>query len=271
MTGDTDSYLRSLQVTAPLREPTLRAAIETVGPASGSHGLDVGCGIGAQTLLLADYVGPDGHVTGLDLSPEFLDRARVLAQESGLSDRVSFRQGNTNRLPFDELSFDWAWSVDCVGYGTSNSEALIRELARVVRPGGVVAILAWSSERLLPGHPLLEARLGATASGLAPFSVGMSEDLHLSRGLGWFKEAGLNEPCARALAGSVHAPLSRELRMALSALLEMRWPSVESELAREDRLEYRRLCDSQSPDFIVDHPDYYAFFTYSLFWGKVSE
>jgi demethylmenaquinone methyltransferase/2-methoxy-6-polyprenyl-1,4-benzoquinol methylase len=55
----------------------------------------------------------------------------------------------------------------------------------------------------------------------------------------------------------------------------MRWPGVESELremgADSEKLwaEYQRLCLPESPDFILDHPDYYAFFTYSTFRGRV--
>ena len=51
----------------------------------------------------------------------------------------------------------------------------------------------------------------------------------------------------------------------------MRWPGVEAELTPEDWSEYQRLCLPESPDFIVDHPDYYAFFTYTMFHGKVAE
>jgi demethylmenaquinone methyltransferase/2-methoxy-6-polyprenyl-1,4-benzoquinol methylase len=146
----------------------------------------------------------------------------------------------------------------------------VRELARVVRPGGLVVIFAWSSERLLPGYPLLEARLSATTPGIAPFVAGSNPDRHYSRALGWFRDAGLDELTARTFAGSAHAPLSQAIWDALVALLEMRWPGVESELAEGDRAEYRRLCLPESSDFIVDHPDYYAFFTCSMFSGRVS-
>jgi demethylmenaquinone methyltransferase/2-methoxy-6-polyprenyl-1,4-benzoquinol methylase len=50
----------------------------------------------------------------------------------------------------------------------------------------------------------------------------------------------------------------------------MRWPDVELELSTEDRKEFRRLCLPDSTDFILNGPDYYAFFTYTLFWGKVT-
>ncbi len=271
MTDNADSYLQSLLVTVPLREPSLRAAVDAIPPATGSRGIDVGCGIGTFTQMLAESVGTDGHVTGLDVSREFLDYASDLAKDTGLSERLSFRQGSASRIPFDDRSFDWAWSVDCVGYGTSDSVTLIGEMARVVRPGGVVAILAWASERLLPGFPRLEARLGATAAGLAPFKATMSEDMHLSRGIGWFRKAGLLTPSAKALAGSAHAPLTDALRAALKALIEMRWPGVEQDLDEEDRLEFNRLCDPQSPEYILDHPDYYAFFNYTLLWGAVAQ
>jgi demethylmenaquinone methyltransferase/2-methoxy-6-polyprenyl-1,4-benzoquinol methylase len=49
----------------------------------------------------------------------------------------------------------------------------------------------------------------------------------------------------------------------------MRWPGVKSELTPDDWAEYQRLCLPESADFILDHPDYYSFFTYSMFHGKV--
>jgi demethylmenaquinone methyltransferase/2-methoxy-6-polyprenyl-1,4-benzoquinol methylase len=266
-----DAYLRDLLVTYPLREAILRSAIEALRLPPGSAGLDAGCGVGLPALVLAEAVGPGGHVTGLDVRQEFVPYATTIAERASLSDRVSFRKGDVSRLPFDDDVFDWAWSVDCVGYAPMEPLALVKELVRVVRPGGTVAIMAWSSEQLLPGYPLLEARLRATSAGIAPFVKGQKPERHLLRALGWFREAGLEQWITRTLAGGAHAPLSDAPRKALVALFEMRWPGVESELAQADLAEYERLCLPESPDFIVNHPDYYAFFTYSMFSGKVAE
>jgi len=148
---DTDYFVQMAYVSNPLREPILRSAIQALQFPMGSRGLDAGCGIGLQALLLAERVGPAGHITGLDLSPELLVYAKDIVKEAGLSERISFRQGDVNTLPFDDNTFDWAWSVDCVGYTPIEPLPMVKELARVVKPGGSVAVLAWSYEKLLPG------------------------------------------------------------------------------------------------------------------------
>ena len=85
-----------------LREPVLNAAIQVLQFPTGSRGLDAGCGAGLQAILLAETIGPAGHVTGLDLSPELLVHAKDVANRAGLSERISFRQGDVNDLPFDD-------------------------------------------------------------------------------------------------------------------------------------------------------------------------
>jgi ubiquinone/menaquinone biosynthesis C-methylase UbiE len=270
--ADTDAYIRRMEVSNPLIRPTVRSAIRALNLTQGSSGLDAGCGIGLQALLLAEAVGPTGHITGLDMSPEFLLHAEDIVKKSGLSEIICFQEGDVAGLPFGNDAFDWAWSSSCVGYSASLEPLpTVKELARVVKPGGRVAIFAWSSERLLPGYPLLEARLSATSSGIAPFVKGKGSELHFPRALGWYRDAGLMNPTVRTFAGDAYAPLSDDLRDALIALFEMRWPGVESELPQEYLAEYRRLCLPESREFIVNHPDYYAFFTCSMFWGTVAE
>ena len=273
---DIDTYAHMLYLSDFLREPVIRSAIQALQLPSGSRGLDAGCGIGSHTLLLAEAVAPAGHVTGLDLSPEFLVNARETAKKSSLSKHVSFQEGDVNTIPFDDDTFDWLWSADTICGGPKETGCpaedplpLVKELARVVKPGGNVAILFWSSQKLLPGYPLLEARLNTTSSGTAPFTEGMSPKLHFLRALGWFRDAGLEETTAHTFIGTVHAPLSGDVRSALAMTFQMLWGETQPELTSEDWAEYQRLCQPESPDFILNLPDYYAFFTYSLFRGKV--
>jgi len=266
-----ETYLEKLIFSDPLRDPVIRQAIRALELPEGSRGLDAGCGTGHHTLLLAEAVGLGGHVTGLDLSAELVAHARGLADLSDHSEQVSIRQGNVNELPFDDDEFDWAWSVDCVGHQTiGEPQSGLRELARVVRPDGQVAILGYSSQMLLPGFPLLEVRLNATASAMNFLAEGLRPEDHFQRALGWFRDAGLTEPTARTVVGTAQAPLDDGVRRALISLFGMLWGEMQPKMTRADRKEYRRLTDQASPDFILDSPDYYAFFTYSMFEGLVA-
>ncbi len=265
-----ETYLQKLLKTNILREPVLRAAIQRLELPPGSQGLDAGCGLGLQASLLAEAVGPAGRVIGLDKSPEFVDYARGLFENSPWSAQVSFQVGEVNHLPFNDHTFHWVWSADCVGYPAHEPVPLMQELARVVKPGGRVALLMWASQLLLPGYPLLEARLNATSAGIAPFVPGQPPEWHWLRALGWLRQAGLKDATAHTLVGTVQAPLHSEIRQALIALFNMRWGEAQPQVTAEDWATYQRLSQSDSPDFILNQPDYYAFFTYTLFQARVA-
>ncbi len=169
----TADYIEKLRVTFPLREPVLREIIQLLHFPPAGRGLDVGCGIGQPAVLLAEHLDPGAVITGVDISDDILVRARDLAKGHTLAGRVEFRQGSMDRLPFDENVFDWAWSVDCAGYSPHSRNKATQEMTRVVKPGGRIAMVAWSSQQFLAGHPRLEARLNATTAGFAPFHQGM--------------------------------------------------------------------------------------------------
>jgi ubiquinone/menaquinone biosynthesis C-methylase UbiE len=258
-----------LLITFTFRESMIRSAIKVLELPSGSTGLDAGCGIGLQALLLSEVIGDNGHVTGLDLSPESLKIAREITSQVGLSSRVFFQKGDVSRLPFEDNSYDWAWSMDCIGYAPMEPLPLIEELKRVTKPGGIIAIAAWSSEHLLSGYPILEAKLQSTSAGISPFTVRKNPNLHFLRALGWLKEAGLENTIVKTFAGNMYAPLKEYERESLIALFKMRWPGIKNELSEQDYADYQRLCLPDSPEFIVNDPDFYAFFTYSMFTSRV--
>jgi len=97
-------------------------------------------------MILAGQVGPSGHVTGIDLTPEMLDLARAKLARRGLEEVVSLEQGNALALPYPDGSF----SAATMGFALRNVTdipAAIREMARVVRPGGRVLSLELSKPR----------------------------------------------------------------------------------------------------------------------------
>ncbi|HEX6270541.1 MAG TPA: class I SAM-dependent methyltransferase [Anaerolineales bacterium] len=245
---DTNLYIQRLLESNPLREPVLRSVIQALQLPTGSHGLDAGCGIGLQALLLAEAVGLYGHVTGVDIAPELLAYGEEVAWKAGFSNQITFRQEDVSTLPFDENTFDWVWSTDCVGYPAGELMPLVKELVKLAKPGGSVNILAWSSQQLLPGFPLLEARLNATCSGYIPFLKEKGAELHFMRALRRFRKAGLEEIKAQTFAGDIQTPLSSGERAALISLFERLWGPPQPDVSPEDWEEYQRLCEPGSAD-----------------------
>ena len=122
-------------------ESTLRALSLCKDLPSKPEILDVGCGTGAQTLALA--ADGDGHITAVDLIPDFLAQLDKNVVRQGLEDRVEIREADMNELPFPEASFDLIWSEGAIYImGFDNGLAEWRPL---VKPGGylVVSEVSW--------------------------------------------------------------------------------------------------------------------------------
>ena len=98
------------------------------------HVLDVGCGIGGPARYLAKTFGC--HVTGIDLTEEFVQVARMLTERCGLSDKTEFHQGNALELRFEDDSFDVVWCQN-VTMNVENKVGLLAQVRRVLRPGGI--------------------------------------------------------------------------------------------------------------------------------------
>lgn len=100
--------------------------------------LDVGCGAGTDTLVAAQMVAPEGRVTGIDMTPEMIAKARSAAAEMGATN-VQFVDGDVERLPFGDESFDVVISNGVIDL-IPNKDAVFSELQRVLRPGGRIQI-----------------------------------------------------------------------------------------------------------------------------------
>jgi arsenite methyltransferase len=104
----------------------------------GETVLDLGSGAGADVLISAQRVGPTGRAIGLDMTDEMLDLARTNAEQAGLSN-VEFRKGYIEAIPLPDASVDVVIS-NCVLNLSGDKPKVLREAARVLRPGGRFAI-----------------------------------------------------------------------------------------------------------------------------------
>ena len=112
------------------------ALAEAAAITSTDEVLDVGCGIGGPARFLTTQYGC--KVTGIDLTPEFVDVARDLTARVGLDDLIDLRVGDALDLPFPDARFDVVWTQH-VSMNIADKVALYAELGRVLRPDGRLA------------------------------------------------------------------------------------------------------------------------------------
>jgi ubiquinone/menaquinone biosynthesis C-methylase UbiE len=131
-------YNQRFWVQAPHPGITRERLREILEPRAGERVLEIGPGTGYYTLDLADWVGAEGAIEVFDLQQEMLDHTIRRARERGLWN-VNPTQGDAQELPYDDDSFDAAVLVTVLGE-IPDQDAALREIARVLRPGGRVIV-----------------------------------------------------------------------------------------------------------------------------------
>jgi SAM-dependent methyltransferase len=178
--------------------------------------LDVGCGLGGGSRFAADMYGC--QVTGVDLTPEYIETGNILCEWVGLDSRVCLRVEDATNLSQDDDSFDRAYVMH-VGMNISDKHALAAELHRVIRPGGKAGIydvmrvsagelqfpVPWATESSASSVSTPEVYRSALES--AGFKV-VAERNRRDFALKFFEEL-----LARAPAGSEAPPLGLHILM----------------------------------------------------------
>jgi ubiquinone/menaquinone biosynthesis C-methylase UbiE len=168
-------YSQRFWVQAPhpfITRDKLRAAL---APADGERVLEIGPGTGYYTLELAAWVAPGGGVEIFDIQREMLDHTMRRAAEAGVTN-VSPTQGDAQQLPFEDATFDAAVLVTVLGE-IPDRDAALREITRVLRPGGrlIVGELIGDPHYVTPGSLEREAQ-----------AAGLRLDSRLGPAFGYF-------------------------------------------------------------------------------------
>jgi SAM-dependent methyltransferase len=191
--------------------------------------VDLGCGGGLDVLLAAGKVGPTGRVIGIDMTPEMLERARANAAKQGATN-VEFHQATIDKLPLADASVDCIIS-NCVVNLAPDKPAVFREMARVLKPGGRVAVSDIALKKELPpeiGANLLacigcvagaisfqEYESGLRAAGFASVTlVDTGKDLNAYTQVSETSGCGCATSCGSGSSegGELHAKLADLLR-----------------------------------------------------------
>lgn len=152
--GDVDSsadaatefirYLDAARGIGPIAEAK-QWSFNQLALASGQSALDIGCGTGEDVVAMAALVAPDGRAMGLDASEAMVSEAMKRHRQVG---HVAFKHGDALRLPFDSNAFD-ACRCERTLQHVEDPNRAIAEMARVLKPGGRVALIEPDWEGLL--------------------------------------------------------------------------------------------------------------------------
>ncbi|MEZ4522733.1 MAG: methyltransferase domain-containing protein [Thermomicrobiales bacterium] len=229
----------------------------------GDRVLDLGCGSGTHFEWIAKMVGPEGKITGLESDQRNLGRARERIANAQYREQVDLVEGKlTAPLPFDDNSFDIVWCAGSLQYVPTPVET-IREMMRVVRPGGRVAVQDVEMTSMLLG-PMPDELLMALKSSLPRgFTSGDEHHDYVDWLVGhklrsFFVKAGLREIRGLLRTRVYEPPFTEDER----GFLEVAVPYLCTEspgiqdLAYRQVVELQRLVDPESPAFLLDQPDF---------------
>jgi SAM-dependent methyltransferase len=168
-------YGQRFWVEAPHPLITRQRLREILDPRPGERILEVGPGTGYYTLDVAEWIKPGGQMDILDLQQEMLDHTMRRAEERGLSN-VTPTQSDATGMPYQEGTYDAAFLVTVLGE-IPDQDAALRELARVLKPGGRLVV----GELLGDPHYVRLAPVRLRASG-----VGLAYERRVGNALGYF-------------------------------------------------------------------------------------
>ncbi len=143
-----------LDVSAQLSRERKRRVYQQMGVGPGSWVLDVGCGVGVDTIPLAQIVGPTGKVVGIDIDEATIAEAQRRAEEAGVSAWTEHRVADAAHIPFDDDTFDACHSERLFMHLT-NPDEILDEIIRVTKPGGRIVTIdpdgasgSWDTEEV---------------------------------------------------------------------------------------------------------------------------
>ena len=257
--GDTPQrdYAEKLRLFNAFARPELREAIVALALPPDSRVLDAGCGTGETITWLHESLQGCGNVVGMDLAAAHVRAARHSAPAN-----APIVQGDMLEAPFAEGTFDLVWAVNALNH-LHDPAAGVRRLARLLRPGGRIAV---GQSSLVPDmyfawDARLEARVNEAVRAYYRERYGRSErEFTAVRSLvGWLQAAGLRDVRVRTRMIERTHPLSEaDERYLLECVFRGTWGDrLRKYLSRSDFTELTRLCDPDDERYALRRMDFH--------------
>lgn len=199
--GDSPAEIRHLVEQAEVYAHEANELFDLIGIAPNTAAIDVGCGVMGVLHLIAQRVGADGRVVGLDREAPMVELGRQLAAQRGLA--VEFIEADATATGLPDGAFDLVHARTLL-LNVQNPERVLNEMVRIARPRGVVAVQepdasAWNCD---PPHPAFDTIRGAILSAYRRTGKDFSIGRRIARML---KDAGLRDVRVRPTARVTHA------------------------------------------------------------------
>ena len=250
-------------------ERELQAIVDALPLRPDMRVLDLACGDGFYTQRIAERLGPGGFITGADINLPYVAEARDAARQRGHA-KINFVVAPFDHLPFRDDTFDFVWCAQSL-YSLPDPVVAIKHMARVLRPGGIVAVLENDTmhQVFLPWPvglelPLRWAELRSFLEG-----SGNSGKYYVGRRLPAVLAAGGLEPLRMTThAFDRQAPLAHAEKELLQSYLEEVAKRVAPYLDAALLAELRQLVDSQSPRRLLTQPHLTMTWLTALAFGR---
>lgn len=267
---DLPAYAPMLDAFQRAHADELRTMIADLGLRPADRVLDLACGAGTYSLLLAEQVAPGGAVIGVDIAQAYLARAEERAAAAMIDASIDFQASDSAALPFSDGSFDLAWCAQSM-YSLPDPLAALRELRRVTRPGGTVAVfendvlhqvvLPWPAELEIAVRTAQFQSLSNDGTDTERFFIG--RDM-----CSVFAAAGLSGCTVTPYTSVRHAPLDDDEQTYLGWYFADLAERARTYLDPNTRAQFDRLVDPQSSEYLLSQPDFFV--TYMDFVARAT-
>lgn len=237
-----------------------RETVDNFNLKPGDVVLDLGCGPGLWTHLLAEKVKPNGRVVGLDFSQNLIKCAMENLKNDPLSKIIEFRKENFYDISFEENTFDFIFFGNCFAY-ISDYFKVLEEMKRVTKKGGRIAAKDFDGALFIvhPIEPHLSLKiLTAAAQVLKENPLEHQFNNFIGRKMhGLFLQAGFKDVSTTSHAIQKLSPLTPEAKRYITGNAEWHAKIGSPYLSEEDLKQWRAHFDPNSDNYILDLKEFY--------------